>query len=108
MTDLKIRTTVKVPDEIIVELARTDYLLMGNLLRAFFEVFLSLTSASVGVIVSVAESQRASSGISVCECGIDVHLSDHIDLLPQKVSRRQKKQISPIAKAACLLVIRNS
>ena len=53
MADLDIKTRVTGPDEINVELVRSDYIATSNIFRVFFEIFLALSSALVGVVMSV-------------------------------------------------------
>lgn len=55
MADLDIKTRVTGPDVIDVELVRSDYIDTSNIFRVFFEIFLSLTSALSGVILSVVK-----------------------------------------------------
>ena len=55
MKDIDIKTRVRGPDEIIVRLERSDYHSMRNVFRVFFDIFLALTSAMVGVILSVTK-----------------------------------------------------
>jgi len=53
MANLKIPTRVTGPDEIEVTLVRGDYHETSGLLRTFFEIFLSISSCVLGVILSI-------------------------------------------------------
>lgn len=55
MARLNTRVSVSAPDEINVSLVRADYMHTSNVFRVFFEVFLSIGSTLVGVVLSIAE-----------------------------------------------------
>ena len=50
-----IKTRVIGPEEIVVQMVRSDYLSISNIFRVFFDIFLALTSVMVGVILSVTK-----------------------------------------------------
>ena len=52
MATINIKTNVTAPAEVNIPLVRADYHATSNTFRVFFEVFLSLTSATVGSILS--------------------------------------------------------
>lgn len=52
MAKLDVRTVVTAPDEINVELVRSDYLGISNIFRVFFEVFLSVAASLLGALIS--------------------------------------------------------
>ena len=55
MADLYIETRVIAPDTITITLVRSDYIAISNIFRVCFEVFLALSSAAVGVVLSVPQ-----------------------------------------------------
>ena len=46
-----IKTTVSAPSEINIPLIRADYHETANIFRVFFEIFLSLSSATLGALL---------------------------------------------------------
>jgi hypothetical protein len=53
MANLNVNTTIKAPENIEIELVRLDALSTSNNYRTFFEIFLSASSALLGVILSI-------------------------------------------------------
>lgn len=53
MPKIDTRLSISAPAEINVPLVRADHLSTSNIFRAVFEVFLSLSSAIVGVVLSI-------------------------------------------------------
>jgi len=55
MANLEVNTTVTAPSNIDIQLVRADIMYMSSTFRVFFEIFLSLTSALLGTILSIPE-----------------------------------------------------
>lgn len=53
MARIDIKTKISAPDEIEIPLVRADYKETSNIFRLFFEIFLSLFSAFIGVVCSI-------------------------------------------------------
>lgn len=53
MPNLNVNTTIKAPENIEIELVRLDALSTSSTYRVFFEIFLSVSSALLGVNLSV-------------------------------------------------------
>ncbi|EKO5123792.1 MULTISPECIES: hypothetical protein [Vibrio] len=78
MARLNTKLTLEAPDEINVPLVRADVLDTSNTFRIFFEVFLSLTSGLVGVILSstnVSTIHYVFLAVCVISCGVFMYKS---------------------------------
>lgn len=51
----QVQANVTAPDSIEVPLVRADQLGTSNIFRVFFEIFLSLSAALIGVLLSTSE-----------------------------------------------------
>ena len=55
MAKIDVKATVSAPSEINIPLVRADYHATSNIFRVFFEVFLAISSATLGAIQTMSE-----------------------------------------------------
>lgn len=58
MAKLNTKVNLIAPDSIDIPLVRADHAATSNIFRVFFEVFLSLTSTSLGYILGLKDPSR--------------------------------------------------
>lgn len=58
MAKIDIKTIVTAPDEIEVPLVREDYLNTSNIFRIIFEIFLAVSCALFGVVLTLEKVSR--------------------------------------------------
>ena len=58
MANIKVQPNITAPAQINVPLVRADHLWTSNVFRVFFEVFLAVSGALVGVLLTVENPSR--------------------------------------------------
>lgn len=86
MANLKIPTKVTGPDEIEVPLVRGDYHETSGLFRTCFEVFLSISSCILGVILTIEKTTM----IYWCFFGVTIFSSIAFLILTVTYNKKSK------------------
>ena len=69
MAKIDIKAIISAPLEINIPLVRADHAATANIFRIFFEIFLSLFSAQLGYVLSLANPERFH-WIALSICGV--------------------------------------